>query len=334
MPKPGEAQTTFVQIGIVKSVVPEDRVIDVNYLGSDRGKQGVIIVTDPGSYSCPRVGDAVLILETDPYAYCIGKIEYNYAQKIAGEYPIKMTDKDKEAEKVTLPKAKKVEGGETWIGSVIKKAWFYIANSGNFSVMNGLNDGLKYFAQSRFLRLAGGVVNLVGSGAYIAFGSVMRDIPLQGKTPIPGDIPTIPSVEGLINLLYNNIKLARFHIGHVMDTVLGVAEISSFASRLRCLIEVANPAGIPIAVLKMDEAGNIELSAVTPGKVMLNGNPVNGILLSGLGSAFSSVLGEKLIQVLLNHIHGAPAGNTGSMLPVAGVDVALTDILSKMVKLN
>ena len=200
--------------------------------------------------------------------------------------------------------------------------------------MNALNDGIKYFKQSRFLRIAGGVVSLVGNGAYIAFGTVMRDIPLQGKTPIPGDVATIPSVEGLIQLLYNNIKLARFHIGHVADTALGVIEMGSFGTRLRALLEVCNPTGIPIAVLKMDEAGNIELSAVPPGKVMFNGNPVGGVMLSGLGSAYSAVLGEKAVQVMLNHIHPSPAGNTGPMLPLAGFLATLTDILSKMVKLN
>lgn len=316
MPKPGQEQPVLIQRGIVKSTIPEKRIITVKYLGSDREKQGVIVVTDPGSYSFPSVEDVVLLLEAESYVYCIGKIEYSYEDKIEGS-----------------TKAKKVAGGETWIGSVIKKVWLYIANSGNFSLMNGLNDGLKYFAQSRFLRLAAGVVNLVGSGAEASFGSVIRDIPGIGKTPIPSDIPTIPSVEGLIDIVYNNLKLARLHIGHVMDTTLGVAEISSFGTRLRAILEVAT-GGVTLAVLKMDETGNIELSTVPTGKVMLNGNPVGGIMLSGLGSAFSGVLGEKLTSYLLAHTHGSPAGNTSPPLPVAGFAATLTDLLSTMVKLN
>lgn len=308
----------------VTATDPENRVISVKFLGLAEIGNNVIVLNDSGNYSFPRVGERGLVLDAYPYYYYLGKIEYRYKEQIEGAVD--------RISKVNI-NAKKVAGGETWIGSVIKKAWLYIANSGNFSLMNGLNDGLKYFAQSRFLRLAAGVVNLVGSGAYVAFGSVIRDIPGVGKTPIPSDIPTIPSVEGLIDIVYNNLKLARLHIGHVMNTTLGTPEISSFGTRLRAILEVAT-GGVTLAVLKMDETGNIELSTVPTGKVMLNGNPVGGIMLSGLGSAFSGVLGEKLTSYLLAHTHGSPAGNTSPPLPVAGFAATLTDLLSTMVKLN
>lgn len=255
MPKPGEAKPIWGTIAIVKAVSAENRHVDVKYVGSDRGKSSVVVVTDPGSLSFPKVGDYVLIISVDEVDYCLGKVEYQFATKL------------EEAD----PKPRKVEGGETFLTNLAKRTWLYLANSGNFSLMNGLNDGLKYFSKSRVLRLAGYALSLVGFGTRINFGSVTRNIPGAGSTTIPSDVVTIPAVEALIDLTVNKIPVALFHIGQIFTNTATPAPIpSSWGGRLRALLQVFNAGGLPAASLQMDEVGNVELSSLLA-NVMLNG---------------------------------------------------------------
>jgi hypothetical protein len=76
------------------------------------------------------------------------------------------------------------------------------------------------------------------------------------------------------------------------------------------LLEVC-AAGAPLAVLKMDEAGNIELKS-TLGQISIEGIPVGGILLGGIASAVHpAVFGDVLMTWLNSHTHPTSVGPTG-----------------------
>jgi len=274
----------IIQPASVISTTPEHHLINVKWIGFEGKVSNVVVLNDPGNFSFPRYGDIVLVLEVRGNAYCLGKIEYDYKNKIAG-MPDPTTKK-----KI---KAKKVLDGETWIGSLLTRTWLYIANSGNFSLANGLTDGFKYYKQSRFLRIGSATISLIGHGLNGAFGSVMRDIPGKGRTPIPSDFPLVPSIEALIDLTHNMIKLARFHIGHVMDTTLGIPEVGSYGGRLRALLQTYNAVGVPAAKLAFDELGNVELvSSLT--NLMLNATAL--IQLGGLSAAEPVIKGLSYIS--------------------------------------
>lgn len=284
MPSPAEWPQVKLFMAEVKSTDPENRMVDVSLLGLAESYSGVIVVNDSNSYSFPKVGDRGIIIQSGQYSYYLGKIEFRFKDKLDGKVKDKTTG--------TVLKPKHVRGGETWIGNLARRAWMEISNSGNFSLMNGLNDGLKYFKKSRFLRLAGGAVNLVGNGAYVAFGSVMRDLPGVGKTPIPGETGT--SIEGLINLAISGLRLARFHIGNVMDTTLGTPELGSWGARLRAILEVCT-AGVPIAWLKVDESGNIEIKS-TATNIAIEGGPAALVQLGGLSATEPIIKGSSYIS--------------------------------------
>lgn len=276
-----------------------NRTIDIKLLHSDLGAQRAIPVMDFGNYSFPKAGDFVLALISgiDNPVYCIGKIDYGYKEKVDGKAI------DQQTKSTVIAKA--VKEGEIFIGNLVKRMWLHMAPNGDFSLMNGLSEGINYIKNIRFLQLSGIAVQALGSGSVFNVGAVARDIPSTGKTIIPSDAPLIPAIEGMIDLVVGVLRLARFHIGHIKNA-LGVDELGSWGARLRAIIEVCAP-GVPLAVLKMDEIGNIELSS-TMGVTMLNGMPGRGILLGGLGAAHPVAYGDTLLQWIRTHTHGTGVG--------------------------
>ena len=309
----------------VSSVNSEKRLVGVQYLGTERGSDRVIVVTPPGNYSMPKIGDTGLVISTeDERKYYVGTYFHGYA-----DYLEKGKIRDKDTGIGLL--SKQAEEGEIFISSLARRVWMLISRSGDFSLMNGFNEGLRYFKRLRFLRLASMFTHIIANGSIFQLGSVARDLS-GGKQVVPSDAgPSVPALEALIKLIIEPAKLllARFHIGHVKDN-LGRDEVSSWKARLRAILEIANPAGVPIAVLKMDETGNIELSTIAPGVLMLNGSPISGILLGGLGASSSVVRGEALISWLNSHIHPTPSG--ASSPPTVPADSAT--ILSPQVKVS
>ena len=322
------ADTKYIYTVTVVSTNPEHRTVKVQIHGTERYLEDVIVITDSGSFSFPSVGDFGLVIGDDVRSYFIGKIEFGYKDKIDG----KLRDKSTGAKIL----AKLVNDGEIYIGNLIKRCWLSISSGGDFSLLNGLNEGIKYFRSLRFLRLASMFIHLLGNGVNVYFGSVARDIPGAGKTVIPSDAgPTIPAIEAFIDLFIEPLKtrLARFHIGHIKNS-LGVDEFGSLGGRLRGILEVCNQAGVTIASLKMDEVGNIELTALPPGKLVLDGSPESGILLGGLGAVQSAAFGDLLINWLLNHTHSTPVGPSGVPIQVPGFSTTLSELLSKKVKIG
>lgn len=327
MPTPKVRKPLYAYLGFVTGIDTENRRIDVKYSGSERGKKNVVVIGDYGSNSLPSINDMVFLIEFGPLVYCIGKMEPDFKSKLG-----KITDEkgnikyiqDKNTGAKLL--AKEVQDGEVFLINLAKRVWLHLSNDGGISLLNGMNDGLRYFSQSSILRLKGLALNLFGLGTDINFGSVNRDIPGKGQTTIPGDLPTVPAIEAMINLAQAGIKFARFHIGHVKNA-LGIDEFGSWGSRIRAIVEVCT-AGVPMGVLKMDELGNIEVKS-TSGFVMLDGNPVGGVQLGGLGAVQSAVLGDQLLTWLNSHTHSTGTGPSG--IPII---IAPTTILSQKVKVG
>jgi len=320
MTRPGGRIPLFGWLAQVVSTDPESRRISAKYYGTDRGKDNIVVMNGFGDYSFPKVGDQVILLELNQQTYCLGKIEGGYVDKINGDVKDPVTEVN--------PIAKKVEEGEIFLSNLGKRAWLAISNSGNFSLINGLTEGFEYLARSRIARIAGMAISVIGNSLNMNFGSVVRDIPNVGETVIAGDSPTIPAIEGLIDLISNSIRLARFHIGHVKNT-LGADEFSSWGSRLRAVLEVCGSTGTPIGVIKVDELGNIEVSS-TSQTIMLDGKAVAGVLLGGLAASSSAVLGEALINWLNTHTHSTGTGPSG--IPITLADSGT--LLSQKVKVS
>jgi hypothetical protein len=320
----------LVLLGTVVATDTKNRLIDVKYHGSQHSKQNVMVINDYGSFSFPNLDDTVLLVVNGERVYCIGKIEVAYKAQIEGKTVEGQTEKQlltkKDGNTDVKIQAKEVGNGEIYLGNIVKRIWMLISPSGDFSLMNGLNEGLNYIRSTRLLSLAAKTVTMLAPPQLVNFGTVIRNI-ASIPTAIPGDVPTVPAVEGLIELYYNLVKIARFHLGNVKDTTLGVDQLGSWGARLRALIEVCT-GPVPMAVLKMDELGNVELSS-TSGVVMLNGLPLAGVLLSGLTSAYSAVLGESLITWLNTHTHQTGVGPSG--FPIT---LATNALLSQQVKLS
>lgn len=325
MPSVENEGSVWIEPARVVATDPDNRLLDIKLMHSDHGSKNAIPITDFGSYSFPKVGDYVLALISgaDNPVYCIGKIDYGYKAKVDGKIDVDGKAIDPKAKSKSPMLARRVKEGEVFLANLAKRAWLQIAENGDFSLLNGLNEGLNYVKNTRFLRLAGTVFQALGSGATFNVGAVARDLP-SGKTIIPSDAPVIPAIEGMINLVIGALRLARFHIGHVKDA-MGIDEFGSWGARIRAIIEVCTP-GIPIAVLKMDEVGNIELSS-TAGVIMLNGLPVAGILLGGLGAAHPVAYGDVLLTWLNSHTHGTSVGPSST--PIVPADSAT--LLSKQV---
>jgi len=272
-------QGLYVQPGEVISVNSASRTVDIKWLGQESGATNIPIISGSGDFSMPKVGEYGLILFADDWEYYLGKLEYNYINKIAG------TTKDNQTGETVL--AKEVKGGEVFLSNLSKRVWLSLTNSGDFGLLNGLNEGLKYFTKGRILRLGAMTLRIAGNGIKAGLGSTVRDLPGKGATVIlEGAVPT---VEAFIEVAKGGVKLARMHLGEIKDTTLGaVPDISSYGSKLRVLFQ-SLVGGNPVASIGLDEAGNAELVAKT-GKALVDGTEVQ---LGGVAASEQLIKGNQ-----------------------------------------
>jgi hypothetical protein len=291
---------------------PEYRTITAEWLGIFGNVQNVKVVSDTGDFSFPRIGDIGLVVQETTQAYYLGKIEYDYKSKIDGKY----TDPDTEATVF----GKRVLEGEIFIGNLLQRVWMSITSAGDFSFLSGLNEGLRYYCKERILKLSGMTTRLVGNGVTFNLGSVIRD------NSVVQEVPLVPAVEAFMEVLFSAIRIVRFHLGNIKDS-LGVDELSSLGEKLRAVLEVkAGPA--VVASLKMDEKGNIELTSLA-GKILIDTSIIQGILLGGLSSVYRALLGEPFLLHYKAHTHSTAMGPSGPII----VPVVDESVLSQKVKL-
>ncbi len=291
----GPAEITAVDI--------ENRTVDVRWVSLPGGIKNVKIVSDACDFSMYRVNDVGLVIQAHTLAYFVGKIDYGYRKKINGE--VKHPD-DVDS---TYP-AKRVDEGEVCIANPLNDLWLSMSESGDFSFVDGLINGLRFYAYTGVLQLKGMLLRLLGNSVTLKLGSVLRDV--TGFDDVVAQTGTYPALEALIELLYIQVKFARWHLGHIKNSK-GVDEKSSFGSSLRFIVETA--AGLPTnpvinASLKFDVDGNIELTSLL-GKVAIDSGALASILLGGLSANQKAVLGDALLTWLNSHTHPTGVGPSG-----------------------
>jgi hypothetical protein len=293
----------------VKEVNVENRTVNVQLLGTARQITDVIVVNNPGNYAFPNNGDIVLILSMFSRSFAVGIIQVNYKLKTE-----RKTVKDPASN--TYVRADVVDGGGISIGNITNKTKLTIDNDGSFSLWSSLFAGIKFSPMFNLIEQFAQLFEFTAGTVKSSVGVVMRNIKPNGRTPIASTVadstglPTSPAVEAMINVLFNKVRLARLHIGHVLDS-LGVPEFSSFAGRIRAILEVCQT-GTTIASMKMDEYGNIELTT-TMGTVIINGAAASGIILgtSPATALYSVLRGESVQTWCDNHTHQTSQGPTG-----------------------
>ena len=111
-----------VRIGEVIATYPEDRLVDVKWIGLAGNKTGVVVTNSATDLSFPAIGDRGLILESGVYDYYLAKLEFDYAGKVAG------TKLGPSGESLV---ARVVNAGETLIGSPLKNVFLSLTSGGD-----------------------------------------------------------------------------------------------------------------------------------------------------------------------------------------------------------
>ena len=311
---------------VVKAIDIKNRFVNVKFLGTERSANNVLVVNDYGSNSFPSIGDGVLVAVVNHKEFCIGKLPQAFNEQINNNY------KDYNKNKIL---AKEVDEGATSVTNGRTTTSLYLPNSGNFYLTNGCKDGLAHTKKYRMTELFGNIINLscLGDSVVQRVGSVIRYI-----TNVPTIVTKAASPAKEIALeLYTQIStvlkyaFVRFKLGHVIDSN-GLPEYSSSGGELRTLVEVNDTLGVNKATVTIDENGNVEIKS-SLGIVALDAKAIAGILLSGLTSQYSAVLGEKLMTMYKAHTHPSPMGTTGMPTPNPTLDDNSV-VLSNQVKLN
>lgn len=322
----------WLSLAKVNGVNQETRKITVKWIGAEFGKEDISVVCPTGNYSLPKIDDVGLVIGTGMRYWWLGGVELEYQKKLG-------LIKDEKGEKVPFVDkqtglellAKKVGEGEVFQANYAKRIWLALLNSGNFALMNGINDGLSYTQDPlRLLKLAGQTVQILGNTVSSAIGSCVRALPAQGNKAIPDEsgLSTAPEafIEVKKTLGVAALKLARLHLGYVRDS-LGIDEFGSWGQALGAILEVCQ-AGLTMAALKMDKIGNVEMTS-TSGNMMFDVGPACLMQLGGLTAAQSAVFGENLLAWLNSHTHGTGVGPSGPP-----ITPATSTLLSTKVKLG
>jgi hypothetical protein len=301
--------------GIVQGVDTKTRTLAIKWVTFNAVQTNVIIINDANSYSVPSVGDVGLVLSMGVKHYYLGKLEYNYKEKIEGMKTesgdtVRMRDVDNNE-----IYAREIKEGETFLSNMAKGIGMMFSKGGNFSLANRDNDGFSYYVSNRLTKMSGMLLQFFAGRSSIFFGRVMRNI--GGKNVnMPSDLgPTIPALEFFVDVLLLGLRMGRIHIGYVLDA-LGIPEFGTVnpAARLRAILEVCNVLGVSIAALKMDEFGNVELTAdPLIGKVMIKGGPVASVFLGAdpTVATHPGVFGDVLMTYLTGHTHPTSMGPSG-----------------------
>ena len=362
------ALAAFLFEARVTAVFPEERVINATWLkASDHQIFNARVIMSPGNFSFPQKGDIVLVIGGPPGYYCIGKIDNQYKIKIGEGQPdkegnpavVKLGDGTEIGDKI---KAKKVHGGETVLGNLAKGIWLSLSNSRNFSLIGGVNEGIKYIysagqATIRTLQLLGQTIINDASGQITTLGAVMRFFPgvgnfiaknpqtqqgaVEATTTIYDTITTIAKATFKLGDIFQNEPIPNQDGGILQPHT--EAGASGSASWLNALLAVMNAVGIEVSSVKMDAVGNISINAtvVGTGKVIINAG-TNTHVLSTAGTYIGGtadipptepmVLGQKLYDWLANHKHPTGTGSSGA--PTPADILTLATILSPLNKLD
>ena len=354
---------SFIFEARVTAVFPEERTLNAQWCwASDHQIFNARMIMSPGNFSFPQVGEIVLIIGGPSSYYCLGKFDSQYKVKLGLGKPdaqgnpavVKLGDGTEIGDKL---KAKKVYGGETVLGNLAKGTWLLLSNSRNFSLIGGVNEGIKYIynagkATVRTLQLLGQTIVNNGSGQITTLGAVTRFFPGIGnfiaKNPLTqqGAVEATTTIyDTLTTLAKATLKLGDIFIEPITSQDTGILQphteigAAGAATWLNAMLAVFNAAGLEVSSIKIDNAGNMSINTPLPGtgKLVINSG-LNTHILSTLGTYIGGsanvppiepmVLGQQLYNWLSTHKH--PTGTGPSGVPTPDDIATLATILSPL----
>ena len=311
---PNRMEEGFIFKAKVISVNPDDRLINVEWLNGKKPVFNVRVVTGSGDFSFPEMGDIGLVIGDEVTYYYLGKIDTQYRSKLKGEVKNKAGD--------TL-KGKIITNGEAALANIAKGIWLTLGNSENFSLVNGLQEGIKFvkfigLVPVRLMKVMAQTVSLLASGQVLNVGTVTRVITGQGaqiitdpQIPTQGALEVLAEVRNLAGLRQSKLHLGNIFIEPIINQTTPIEERTTLGLQaLRAFLGVFDPTGVaPLASVKMDQLGNIEIVG-TP-QVMLDAVQ---IIIGGVSAATMAepaVKGTALMTWLNSHTHQSGIGPTG-----------------------
>jgi len=256
-------------------------------------------------------------------------------------------------------KAKIVKGGEAVLGNLAKGIWLSLSNSRSFSLLGGVNEGIKYIYNSgkttiRTLRLLGQTIVNDASGQTTTLGTVMRFFPGLGDFIVKNPLTQQGAVEAttvVSNPLTARpmaaIKLGDIFIEPITSQDTGILQPHTEAGAagivpavaLRTVLQAFSDTGLEVSSVKLDNLGNMSINAPAPGTGLLSISALTKIavdaLLIHLGTTQDvlatepAVLGTALSTWLLAHTHGSGTGPTSP--PIQPIIPLVDSMFSKKV---
>ena len=344
--------------GKVIATYPEARVIDVKWPNLDVIKRSVVVVQGSENYSFPKVDEVGLVIGNDVERYYyLGKIEFAYNRRLAGE------DKDPATGKkwpLSL-----IDAGEVYLLNILTGVGLRFSNSGDFSLKNR-RDGLKYILEKagnplRWLTLAAKAVTLSSKTTELNVGAVIRSVPVLGNAIIKGVVDkTKAAQEFLVKVTQivgvAQVDKARLHLGDILvepvASAMGaipklhteIASLGGVPAPLRANLAVCNEAlaGVEIASVKMDQTGNLSINATAvggTGSVFIHGDTqvvMGGPLTAKVDiNALNILLGSlTTTQVDINALNALLSGSLIAQVnaPLVFLGCASPDVSQPMVK--
>lgn len=308
-----ESTTINLFPGLIVGTYPENRAVDVKDLSTGSIKRGVHLVTDPGNYSFPALNDAGLVIGNETSYYFIGKIDYGYSRKLARE--------ENPSTKIAYS-ARLIEEGATYISNFIRGTGVYFSNSGGFSLLSKVQDGIKYVFTSggtefQKLLLKAKTVQNQASSAFSAIGRVIRSVPGVGDSVILKDGGTQFAQEWMVSirslLSGTPLDVVKLHLGDIFTEPIATPEApiekmsTVTAQPIKAELMVNDSTGVTnLATINIDSLGNIEIKG-TPQAVL-------HAALNFIGSPTATepaVHGTRLITWLNAHTHYTSFGPSG-----------------------
>lgn len=325
---PGPLYTNLFRAKII-SVTPEERLVDVAIVNDGTKYSRVMVMSNAGNYSMPNVGDVGLVMGDITSMYWLGRLDFAYKKKLDG-------DVNKDTGKKWPVRL--IDGGATYITNLMKNISLYMSNSEDFSLLNSLQEGIKYIRNKsgsplRWLQLLGRSTTISGSNCTLNVGTALRSIPPTGYSAVNDEtgVSLAKEIFAYVRTLVGVVPLpmARLHLGNVLQEPVasaqaGVPEVGAFGGFLRVLLGGYNTIGLPAGALKIDQSGNIDLVSIF-GQLLLNGITIH---IGGFPSLHPAVFGDQLLIWLNAHTHPTSVGPSGPpVVPATTADFCSTKVL-------
>jgi len=314
----------LIRFAEVESVDEEHRGLKIKWKTFSGGQENVGIVSFPGDYSLPKVGDRVCCL-VDYAERCvvIGVIQMAY------KYPQDEKTRDK------------IAAGEVCHVNTVTGSKLLMDNDNNLIFLNVLGDGLEVDTEKEEATLMARTLRFAADVGELVYGLVKRQAnPLVDAEPITsGGVELKEFAVDVVNTLG---RLGRLFIGNVINDT-GSTIQSWKLQDLRVLLEICGDLGVQVGSIQVDKAGNVDIQV--NGIQRLSGTAIHlnapEVVVGGEVATDHIVLGESLISYLgqlivwanaHTHICAAPTVASATGLPPMSAPSSTT-LLSKRGKI-